>query len=394
MNRRRLFTALALVSAGMLVNAAPAGAATKITCGQVITVNTTLANDLHDCHTNGLVIGADNVTLDLNGHTIDGDGRSDTDGVEAFGHDGVTVRNGVVQQFAVGVALLKGSRLSATDLTLTNHRHVGVFADTVHGLTVQRVNASSIAFPGIFATRSSDAQITGNTVRRSGGGIVVSATTRAAVTGNQLTRIGCIGIEVFGATTYSLFDGNTVTGGGCEALVLADGSSNNAVTRNTFTGNDGGIGLLEADDNVLSGNVIRHNHFSGTYVAGASGNRLDGNVLADNGEGSEGGIHVGPDGSTLARGNSLTRNTITGSIGDGILVDAGSPSTMLDRNISNDNSDDGIDVDEPTTTLRANQASNNGDLGIEAVAGVADAGGNLATGNGDRRQCTHVACGS
>jgi hypothetical protein len=31
-----------------------------------------LHNDLTNCTTDGLVIGADNITLDLNGHTIDG----------------------------------------------------------------------------------------------------------------------------------------------------------------------------------------------------------------------------------------------------------------------------------------------------------------------------------
>ena len=270
---------------------------------------------------------------------------------------------------------------------------MGVFADTVRGLTVQRVTASAIGFPGILATRSSGVQISDNVVRTSGGGIVVRDTTGASVVGNRLARIGCIGIEVFGATTNSVFDRNTATGGGCEALVLGVGSSHNVVTHNTFTGNDGGIGLINSDNNVVSGNVLRSNHFSGAYLFGASDNRFDANVFTGNGEGSEGGVHVLPDDSgTPSRNNALTRNTATGNTGDGILVDAGSPGTTLDGNIASSNSDDGIDVDEPKTTLRTNQANDNGDLGIEAVRGVTDGGGNHATGNGDPRQCTHVSC--
>src|SRR3712207_1967639 len=45
---------------------------TRVTCGQTITSDTRLATDLINCHGDGIVIGADGITLDLNGHTIDG----------------------------------------------------------------------------------------------------------------------------------------------------------------------------------------------------------------------------------------------------------------------------------------------------------------------------------
>ena len=48
--------------------------ASHVQCGDVITQDTTLDSDLIDCPGDGLVIGADDVTLDLNGHTVDGDG--------------------------------------------------------------------------------------------------------------------------------------------------------------------------------------------------------------------------------------------------------------------------------------------------------------------------------
>jgi parallel beta-helix repeat protein len=391
MTRRRLITALALVAAGMLVNAAPARAAQTVHCGQVLTTDTTVANDLHNCRTIGLVIGAQGVDLDLNGHTIDGDGTSDFEGIQAKGYDNVSIRDGVVTDFVEGVAVLFARNVAVSDLTLVNHRHVGVFADTVRGMTVQHVVASAVAYSGVYVTRSSGVRVQTNTVRRSGDGIALVETSGSSVTGNELTRNGCLGIDVSNGSRFNVVDGNAVSDQGCEGVVV-DGSSSNTVTRNTLTHNDGGIGLAYADGNVIAGNVIRNNNFVGIYVFASGNNRLDANVLSGNGEGSEGGIHVLADGSNVARGNTLTRNTVTDSVGDGILVDAGSPATTLDRNVSNHSSDDGIDVDEQTTTLRANQANNNRDLGIEAVAGVTDAGGNTASGNGDRTQCTHVAC--
>ena len=46
-------------------------------CGQVITESTLVANDLTDCLGEGLVIGAPNIVLDLNGHTISSDALFD-----------------------------------------------------------------------------------------------------------------------------------------------------------------------------------------------------------------------------------------------------------------------------------------------------------------------------
>ena len=56
---------------GMLVSEALAN---HVTCGDVITTDTTLDSDLLDCPGHGIVIGAPGITLDLNGHTVDGDG--------------------------------------------------------------------------------------------------------------------------------------------------------------------------------------------------------------------------------------------------------------------------------------------------------------------------------
>jgi hypothetical protein len=79
--------------------------ATHVSCGDTITTDTTLDSDLANCPGPGLVIGADNVTLDLGGHTIDGDGGTGFDvgivngpasTVDRAPHSGVTIENGTV----------------------------------------------------------------------------------------------------------------------------------------------------------------------------------------------------------------------------------------------------------------------------------------------------------
>ena len=58
-------------------------------------------NDLNDCLWDGLVVGANNITIDLDGHTIDGKGIGA--GIRNDGYDNVTIRNGKVSEFDYGV---------------------------------------------------------------------------------------------------------------------------------------------------------------------------------------------------------------------------------------------------------------------------------------------------
>src|SRR2546425_4568987 len=88
--------------------------ASHVSCGDTITQDTKLNSDLVNCPGDGVVIGADNITLDLNGHTIDGDVASTTGlGVAngkctslgcVQGYDGVTIEHGTVKEFGTGVA--------------------------------------------------------------------------------------------------------------------------------------------------------------------------------------------------------------------------------------------------------------------------------------------------
>jgi hypothetical protein len=97
--------ATALLAAAILLALAPASAlAAHVGCGDTITTDTKLDSDLIDCPGNGIVIGADNITLDLNGHTIDGTSSSG-DGVANVAHLGATIKGGTIQGFGVGVRL-------------------------------------------------------------------------------------------------------------------------------------------------------------------------------------------------------------------------------------------------------------------------------------------------
>jgi len=90
-----------------LAKAEPGAAAT-------ITRNTTLHRDIVNCADNGLKIGADNFTLDLKGHKVDGDGALREEcpddvwfdvGILNEGHSGLTVKGGSITDFGWGAVL-------------------------------------------------------------------------------------------------------------------------------------------------------------------------------------------------------------------------------------------------------------------------------------------------
>lgn len=97
-----------------------AGAAV-VTCGQTITQNTVLTADVGPCPANlgnGIIIGADNITLDLNGHQVLGTPGllNDAAGIYVFRRTGVTVKNGTVRDFDCGVAIEGGSGNTVTSI--------------------------------------------------------------------------------------------------------------------------------------------------------------------------------------------------------------------------------------------------------------------------------------
>ncbi len=145
---RTTFFWLRLVALCLLPSSA---SATHVSCGDVITEDTTLDNDLIDCPGDGVVIGASGITLDLAGHTIDGlPGGLGNQGVQNSGADNVTIANGRIQEFQDGV-LIRSSD-----------------ANLLTGLAVAVVGA------GVHLDQASSTQIVGNDIHSAGTGILVS----------------------------------------------------------------------------------------------------------------------------------------------------------------------------------------------------------------------------
>jgi parallel beta-helix repeat protein len=334
--RSRSFAKLAVLAlvvslwiGGEILGGVPA-LAVHVGCGDTITTDTTLDSDLIDCPNNGIIIGADDITLDLNGHTIDGDdalvvpcpeGEFCDLGIANDGHNGVRITNGTVREFAFGVILF-----SARTNRLSRLR------------TVENV------FSGILLAETNLTFVRGSVVSRNAG------------------PDSGVGITLFE-------------------------SHNNTIGNNTAVGNaELGIHLIQSNGNFIGNNTVRRNPEDGIILEGNS-NEIVGNRVVRNS------ITITLfSNNAHAVGNVVRRNVVRRAPRGGIAIDPAVERTVVKRNHVFHAGAHGILVGNPTTTVTRNEARYNQGLGIKAVEGVIDGGGNRASGNGDPRQCVNVVC--
>jgi nitrous oxidase accessory protein NosD len=381
---RRVLAALVATLATAMV-AAPATAAppATVTCGQTVTASVRLANDLIDCPGSGIVIGADNIDVDLNGHAIDGDGvlgcaefyACDYGIDNTAGHRGVTIEDGSIREFATAIFVLGASDNRIRDLSSSDNLLGGML---LIGSARSHIQRTSISHNGLTTDQA---------------GLIVFDSTDVQIEGNSVLANGDIGMFLIGLDS-SQIERNSLRGNP-EAGVVLDGSAND-LSRNHVTDGEGII--VTGDDNhVTANNIADTTHCDdggcghGISLEGGTGNAIERNTMQRT---AEAGIRLAafePD-TPPAVDNVVRSNTITDSATDGILVEATATGTLVEHNVTSANADDGIEIDNPTTTLTRNTADDNGDLGIEAIAGVFDGGHNRAASNNNPAQCSNVAC--
>lgn len=254
--RRLLASSVAVVVVGLALPPSAGAVSGPVRCGETVTVDTRLTNDLIACPGLGIVIGADDITLDLNGHTVDGDGIGDFEGIQSIGHHGVTIENGSIRQFVEGVAVIQGNDMRLRNLRLADHRHVGILVAESGDVRIEHSTAVGIAASGFFVARSEDIEIQHNSVSRSGGGVAARVSERIHVAHNTLSRNLGEGIALFDDADRSLVEKNTVGGNGTDGIVVTSGSDHNVVRQNSVVGSLGGVGIADADLTRTSGTAF------------------------------------------------------------------------------------------------------------------------------------------
>jgi parallel beta-helix repeat protein len=206
----------------------------------------------------GLVVGAPGITIDLNGHAIEGTGSGV--GIDNNGrHDDIRITGGRVIGFGQGVDLL-GTSGAQVDRMRFEANGIGVSISNSDHVVVDRVDAVANEFTGMSFSFSEHLTVTRNAIKGSGFGGIFDDFSM----GNRYDR--------------NTFTNNRFFGLRLELVERA------VLTRNTANGNEfDGIRLgFWTTDTVLQRNRADANGADG-FVVDEPGNTLRRNEAFDNG---------------------------------------------------------------------------------------------------------------
>jgi parallel beta-helix repeat protein len=297
---------------GGIVGMSPvlAGPAPLPACGDSITTDVVLSADLHCPSGNGLVVEADDVTVDLGGHRLTGSITGT--GVSGSGVDGMTVRNGTIGGFASGVTSRGGADATVEQLTIEllaneNSNGVALAGTTSSRVTGNRLEGGGVAIlvvvdpvsgdgadgnriegnviesseEGILIDQSDDNVVVGNTSRRHAAGIVLATESRSNhVVGND-TSLGLTGIYVDNtANADNHIERNTSNENTSAGIFIDLGQSQTTLAENRTDGNDVGIRVRSVATTITRNEANDNTQLGIDAVAGVidgGGNRAAGN---------------------------------------------------------------------------------------------------------------------
>jgi parallel beta-helix repeat protein len=257
----RLARRAAIVGASAVTLASLAAAeasAQNVSCGATITTDTKLTSDLVDCADDGIVIGASHITLDLNGHMIDGEedpagtGNGLGTGVVNTGYDRVTIKNGSIRQFVEGVSIENASRNRVGDLSVSGN---------VEGVDLESSDRNQLSELWLYGNQA---------------GIELADADRNRIEHNVAVGndegIGLGETPGGNGSDRNLIDGNHALNNASEGIALESGSGRNTVTRSVAFVNEWGI-LVDSngsDHNRLDRNAASFNRQDGMLIGSAT----------------------------------------------------------------------------------------------------------------------------
>ena len=324
---------LAVPAVALVLAVSAAGRPTvvqSVSCGDTITQSVKLTVDLHCSTTDGLDIGANQVTVDLGGHTIFG--ASPYNGVAANGYAYTTIKNGAITGFVNAVFLDHAPHTAVTGIVARQNPGVAIAVTDSAFTTVSKVTVVAYGYEGVYLQTDG------------------SSLTKSSIAAGA-NPVG-VGVVVWGSG--DVVSGNTVSAS-AKAGILVQYDGGNQVTKNRIqgAGNDG-IRLYDTQGAVVSGNSVTGSAGVGILIEATSD------------------------------GTALTKNTVAASAADGIEISSDSLGSLITGNSSDGNRSSGIDVEnsDPSSKLGKNGADYNALDGIIGAVGTTDLGGNHGDDNG------------
>ncbi len=259
------------ISICLLLGLSATPSAWAVSCGDFIVSNVTLTSDLH-CSTGfyALEVGANNVTVDLNGFILSG--NSGLAGIIAVGRNNVTVKNGVIRGFWAGINSAQTDNLNVFD---------NIFFDLGAGVIISSGN---------------NAKVTGNDF--------IFTTAQGVSIANHVPGMTATGNQVANNEFYETRIGVEICGGGAD--------SNSIESNLIWKSMDYGINIIDSNDNQIYDNTVRETTGTAVRLNNASNNQMFSNSLRVGNHGlaiyAQAGSPCAPGSSTSSKYNVFKGN--------------------------------------------------------------------------------------
>lgn len=267
---RKLAAPVVAVVLGLGLNVVQADAApVALSCGAVVTTDTVLSADIGPCQDSAIIVGADNITIDLNGHQLFGMGGTvvvhQAAGVFSDTHRGVTVTNGTVHDMYHGVRIRAGSNNLVTRMTMRDNAggdgiDIESSTDNVVSYNTLFHNSGFAAMttfntnslPGVSSARNT---FTDNILyANSTNGITLESGSGHIVRRNQIVANTRDGVALFNGVSGNTVESNQISSSGANGINVRAGANNNIVRLNQVTRSAGRGIQVSGQSNQILGN--------------------------------------------------------------------------------------------------------------------------------------------
>ncbi len=249
-----LNTVLILIVGIILINSA--SAFSQGVCGQTITEDTVLTQDILDCPGDGIIIGANDITLDCNGHTIGYQYEGNKNGIYLNGRSGVTIKNCTIKDYLYGIYL----KDSDNNLIISNEATQSI-DELVH------------------IVNSDNNKIKDNAVSDIGylvgfGGITTSFNN--SIVNNQVINArGCGIADEYNVNDHTSIINNYITGD-CGIKIITKGNA--YIVNNTINTRYIGVEIAAGNYNKVINNTLNELYMLGVSHAYITGNNIKNEV--------------------------------------------------------------------------------------------------------------------
>jgi len=234
-----------------------------LACGAQITSDVRLANDL-TCPGVALVVAGDDIWIDLNGHTLAGNGT--TDGITITASHDVRIFGGTVKGFVTGIFVAGSTGIVIRDNEFTTNRTAVLFQATAgsivkHNVVTKHTLRAFMLRPNLVGGQSTDNTLIGNEVSDTPTGIFLIRQPGNTIQANTIVGSTIAGIDLgegTGTVSDNIVRANHLVGGGAGIRFSAGWTANrfvgNRIESNTC-GTKGSTAGNTLNGNVFSGNA-------------------------------------------------------------------------------------------------------------------------------------------